>query len=135
MKSQSSMEFIIVLGIVSIIFLIGFNSLAVEFRGVNQYMWSNQARDLAEKLASEINNMYVSGENSSTTVTMPARLYGGVDYSILVYRGLVSINVTTYDREFSWRTVTRNINGSDSGLALTPGEIKIENIGGTIYLT
>ncbi len=134
MKAQSTVEFMFVLGLLSLIFIVAFKSIAREFKGVNQYVWANQGRDLAERLATQINDVYLSGSGSYRTVKLPVNLHGGVNYTIIVDPGLVTINVTTYRQEFNWRTITRDINGTDPSQVLDPGNILIENIGNTIYL-
>ena len=68
-------------------------------------------------------------------ISMPRRLVGGVNYTIRVYSRMVALEVPVHSREFTWRLVTSNINGSDTVLTLEPGNITIENIDNVIYLS
>jgi len=104
--------------------------------------WRMQAEHIAEKLAKEINAVYLAGENASKNVTLPERLRGGKNYTIEI-RGspepgavLILIPFTGKGEEetlyYSQRLITGNINGTP--LTLSPhANIYIHRYNNTIY--
>jgi hypothetical protein len=134
LRGQVTVEFIVTLAILMIIFLVAFHALGVDRAHTAQLLWNLDARDSTQRLGEEINAVIVEGPGSNRTAQMPMRFIGGVNYTIKVYPRMVAVDVPLYGREYVWRLLTSNINGSDTTLALNPGEIIIENREKVIYL-
>ena len=94
------------------------------------------AKHVSEKLAGGINDVYLAGNSAVKTVTLQETVHGGKIYTLRVYPRSVLVNYSSRGGEkfYSHRILTRNINGGESGLELTPGTIQITNTNGTIYL-
>lgn len=132
---QVTVEYIIITGIVSIIFLVAFNFISEERKTTAEDIWSMDGDKTAEAVAHAINTAYLAGDGAEVNVTLPEKLTGGLDYTVTVYRRLVTVEVPSYGREFEWKYVTGGVNGTTDGLTLGKGTVTVENRNGTIYLT
>jgi hypothetical protein len=130
-RGQVTLEFIVVLAIVSIIFLAAINLAVQGHRGASQDLWAMSASYNAKRLADAIGDAYLAGEGAKLNVTLPSMLPGGIGYEISVRSNLVTISVPDYGAEFEWKTLTRDTEG---GLDLAAGIIMVENINSTIRL-
>jgi hypothetical protein len=135
MRGQITLEYIVVMGIASIIFLITINFIMHEKKVMSESVWSIDGQDRVQELASAINSVYLAGDGAYLNVTLPKRLAGGVNYTVTVYRRLVSIEAVEYGREFEWKYITGDVYGAQGGLDVAPGVVEVENVNGTIYLT
>ena len=87
------------------------------------------------ELGETIDRVYVAGDGSNETILLPKYLPGGINYFLTVYSHMVSLSVQGYNREFEWKMLTSRVNGSDSGLRVSPGQVvNVMNQNGTIYL-
>ncbi len=135
-KAQISVDFTITIFIAMILFLVILYSANAQQREMDYVIQSLDAKHISEKLAGEINDVYLTGNGAVKNVTLPETVHGGVGYTLRVYPRSVLVNYTQGgDRYYSHRTLTRNINGSGSYQELTPGIIQISNVNGTIYFT
>jgi len=135
MKAQITAEFIIILALASMIFLVTINFIYQERKAATQWTWSLDAQDTAEKLAWAINSAYIAGDGTSSNVTLPKMLVGGVNYTVTVRPRLVTVSVPAYGREYEWKCQTSDIDGASLGLTVAPGVVTIGNSNGTIKLT
>jgi hypothetical protein len=134
-KAQITVEFIIIMGLVSFIFLVTVNFIANEQKAVSQGLWAQDAQDRAESVAKAINSAYLAGDGASLNLTLPKRLVGGVNYTVTVRKRLVSVSVPSYGREFERKYLTADVEGAGAGLVLAPGALSVDNRNGTISLT
>jgi len=135
-KGQITAEFMAVMAIVTMIFLVAFTFIGREHKVAARSIWSMDAEDTARKLAAAINSAYLAGDGALTNVTLPKRLVGGVNYTMTVRERLVSVTVPAYnDTEFEWKFQTAGVEGAASGLSVMPGTVGIQNDNGTIRLT
>jgi hypothetical protein len=135
-KAQISVDFMISVFIAMILFMVIFYSAYSQQREMDYVIQILDAKHVSEKLALEINAIYLTGNGAVKNVTLPETVHGGVRYTLRVYPHSVLVNYSNMGgRYYSHRVLTRNINGSESGLELTPGTIQIRNTNGTIYFT
>jgi hypothetical protein len=134
-KAQVTVEFIIVMALTSMIFLVIINFIAQERKSSAQGMWAQDAQDTAERLARAIDAAYLAGSGSSMNVTLPMRLVGGMNYTVTVRERLVSVSVPGYGRDFEWKYANAGVEGARNGLALGGGVIVLTNRNGTVNLT
>jgi len=135
MKAQVTLEFIVATAIVSMIFLITVNFVVRERKLMSQSLWAVDGQDRAEEIANAINSVYLAGDGSSMNLTLPSRLVGGVNYTVTVYRRLVSVQAPAYGREFEWKFATGDVHGAALGLGVTPGTVEVTNVNGTVHLS
>jgi hypothetical protein len=134
LRGQVTAEFIVIMALVSIVFLVIINFIAQERKTSAQSLWAQDAKDTAMKLAEGIDAVFLAGSGSSMNVTVPKRLVGGLNYTITVRPRLVSVAVPAYGRDFEWKYMVSTVDGSTSGLHLEPGTIVLSNDNGTVTL-
>lgn len=134
-KAQVTVEFISVMAILSVIFLVTLNFIVAERRSMAQSLFSIDAQDTAQKVASAINSVYIAGDGASLNVTLPARLVGGVNYTTSVRPRLVTVTAIPSGSDFERKFQTGDVRVSGGGTAVGPGTVLLENINGTVELT
>jgi hypothetical protein len=128
MKGQSSVEFMVYIGILLVIlsvFLWSSNSLQSR---LNEVKIQNEAQQLCDKVAFEINTAVRSGNGYKRNFYMEKNFFGVSDFEI---------NIDDYTIYLTWdnfsvisNIITKNITGT-----VTQGRINtIENRGGIIYV-
>ncbi len=130
-KSQVSIELIMVLSVVLIIFTLLIVSINKRYE---QYIYERRyldAKSQAEKFAGTINMIHLSGQGSSTRILMPHSLEDGSPYNISLSAMAVNIEWPgkTTIRHYSTPLITSNISGNfsyDSLINFTSGGIVIE---------
>jgi hypothetical protein len=128
MKGQSSVEFMVYIGILLIIlsvFLWSSNSLQSR---LNEVKIQNEAQQMCDKVAFEINTAVRSGNGYKRDFYMEKNFFGVSDFEI---------NIDDYTVYLTWTNfsvisniITKNITGT-----ITQGRINsIENRGGIIHV-
>jgi hypothetical protein len=128
MKGQSSVEFMVYIGILLVIlsvFLWSSNSLQSR---LNDVKIQNEAQQVCDKVAFEINTAVRSGNGYKRGFFMEKNFFGVSDFEI---------NIDDYTVYLTWNNfsvisniITKNITGT-----ITQGRINtIENRGGIIYV-
>lgn len=135
-KSQASIELLIVLAVLLIIF-----SLTVQIiyqRNDQQYYSRRQlyAKQYADQLASRINTVYQAGPGTSTTYYIPNTLQDGTNHTINIHPTQHQVEIIwqskTSNRQYSSSLITSNITGNLSNLR---GELSITNNLGSINIS
>jgi len=136
-KAQISVDFMVAITIALILFLIILKSAHSQKNEADHVIQNLDAKHIAEKIASGINDIYLSGNGAYRNMTLPKKLHGGKIYTLRVYPRSVLINYSseTGENYHSHRILTRDIEGCENGLELTPGKVLIANSNGTIQLT
>lgn len=134
-RGQVTIEYMLILGLISMVFIVAINSIASGYRTHHEAVWSSNARSLSRQIANEIDKAHVGGDGYAHNMTIPIRLKGGVDYNITVRPRLVTVNTFPYEREFEFKTVTADIDGASGGMTLSKGVLTFENVGGAISIT
>jgi hypothetical protein len=134
-KGQVTAEFMSVMAIVSIVFLVAISFISQEKKATAQNMWEVDARYGAQRLAEGINAAYIAGSGSVLNVSLPKALVGGANYSISLRPRLVTLSVPAYGREFEWKYAGADVQGALGGLNLSGGPLRIVNVNGTINVT
>jgi len=134
-RGQVTVEYIVILSLMSIVFLIIMNSVMEGKRSQSQSLWSQDGKRIAKKVADSVNMAHIAGDGSRHNVTLPAKLVGGVAYNITIRPRLVTVDVPLYGRDFEWKTVTADVAGAGGNLTIAPGIVRFWNQGGQINIT
>ena len=125
-KSQSSMEFFVLIGL-AFLMVILFVVISIhevrEFRDRREFLL---IKDLALKLQKEVSIANYVENGYVRTFSLEDKLEGAVDYFIIIRNGTISIN--------SSKTVFSVSVPSTSGKNFTKGSNKIEKIDGIVYI-
>lgn len=134
-KAQISIDFTMAITLALMFFILILYSAHSQLNELDSVVQSLDAKHVSEKLAIEINSVYLSGNNAAKNITLPETIHGGKIYTLRVYPRSTMVNYSSGEGEnfYSHRILTR-INGIEAGLELTPGKIQIQNINGTISL-
>jgi hypothetical protein len=128
MKGQSSVEFMVYIGILLVIlsvFLWSSNSLQSR---LNEVKIQNDAQQLCDKVAFEINTAVRSGNGYKRDFYMEKSFFGVSDFNITV--DYYTVYLTWNNFSVISNIITKNITGT-----ITEGRINtIENRGGIIYV-
>jgi len=128
MKGQSSVEFMVYIGILLVIlsvFLWSSNSLQSR---LNEVKIQNDAQQLCDKVAFEINTAVRSGNGYKRDFFMEKSFFGVSDFNITV--DYYTVYLTWNNFSVISNIITKNITGT-----ITEGRINtIENRGGIIYV-
>jgi len=128
MKGQSSVEFMVYIGILLVIlsvFLWSSNSLQSR---LNEVKIQNDAQQLCDKVAFEINTAVRSGNGYKRDFYMEKSFFGVSDFNITV--DYYTVYLTWNNFSVISNIITKNITGT-----INEGRINsIENRGGIIYV-
>ena len=133
-RGQITVEFVIIMALASIIFLVTVNFISHGQKPSAESLWAQDGQNNADLLAREIDEVYIAGSGAVMNVTHPTSLVGGVGYNITVRGRLVTISVPVYGREFERKFATSGVKGAPSGLSLPAGALRISNANGTIII-
>ena len=91
MRAQVSVEFIIVLALLLILFLSLVSSVHTRRTAVRLYNTEASAKQVAVSLAESAQRIYLMGNNTQETFDMPAQLSGDFNYTITLVHHLVVV--------------------------------------------
>lgn len=128
MKSQASVEFMILVGMLVIIFLVMTSSNISLQQGMINIKSDTEARKLSDKIAFEVNTAAKSGDGYKRKFLIEESFAGISDFTIEV--GDYQVRIVWSDRQVSSEIVTRNITG-----VVNKGQNLIENRNGVIYVS
>ena len=134
-RSQISAEFIIVLSALLIVILIIFS---IFDKRSDEYFYNKRlmnAKEYSEKVASNINTVYLAGSGARTLVELPPALRDQTSYSINIYPQHHIVEITWMSknniRHYSSQILTSNITGT---LTNIHSNINITNTQGVILI-
>ena len=134
-KSQVSAEFIIIISVLMIMFIAIISSSKPKENHLNEIRTEIYAASEAEKLAEEINAVYLAGEGASKEVIFPSSLREGSNYHLTVYpiSHVVLINYSSEGRQrtYSSTIVTSGISGD---ISMINSAITLRNINGAVTI-
>ncbi|MFH1399853.1 MAG: hypothetical protein ABIG95_07155, partial [Candidatus Woesearchaeota archaeon] len=91
MKSQLSIEFL-VMSIFALITFIVFVKVIIEKNNdINLYRQQSEARKIADTIAASINQVYEAGDGTTKAVNLPYTILGESAYTMVVTHNLVEI--------------------------------------------
>ena len=135
MKAQVSVDLIIVLSALFIIFLVV--TVTVNYRQ-DEILSSRSrynAKSVLDNLASEINSIYLAGDGTSKIIQIPSSLRDGKNFSINIYPDARFIEITWPFRDQKMRynapLVSSGISGDLTGINSTTN---ISNNNGVIRI-
>jgi len=138
-KAQTSVEFMVVLGIVLVIFIIMgiviFQKMAVS----SGFKLESHGKRVLYSIAENINEMASVGDGYHKCVTLPGELYGGRLYQVLVYPDEATVFLETGDMIWSAPIATMNVSCSIAppcalNTTGTPIDVWVSNEGGLVVL-
>ena len=132
-KAQISAEFIIIVSIALVVFLMMFSIIDKR----NDELYSTRtmlyARKEADNLASSINTIFLAGDGAQKTITLPETLRDDKNYTINIYptNHLVEIIWSSLgeNRQYTSPLLTANITGNLTSLSNTTLTITNSNGG------
>ena len=134
-KAQISVDFIIVLSVALLVFLVLFNIISNRRDDMNSASTLLAAKEVADKLAIEVNTIHLAGDGAFKTVTLPETLRDNSDYNITIYPKYhvieVNWNYLGNMKKYSSAIVTGNVNGSISSIN---GFVNLTNDNGVIMV-
>jgi hypothetical protein len=135
-NAQISSDFLIVLSIALIIFLVFFSISIKRNDQLDAEKTKLYAKTLSDKLAMEINSMHLMGSGVQKTITFPNTLKDQTLYTLNIYpqSHLVVINWEYKGtlKKYQSSILTSNITGALQGIN---GSILILNLNGELILT
>ncbi len=135
-KAQISTEFVIIVSIALIVFLILFAIIDKRNDELYSTRTALYARQEADQLASSINTIFLAGKGAQKTISLPETLRDDKDYTIDIYPSnhLVEITWSSLgnNKHYTSSLITANITGSLSELKNTT--LRISNIDGGIII-
>ncbi len=135
-KAQISTEFIIIVSVALIVFLIIFSIIDKR----NDELYSTRtmlyARQEADQWASSINTIFLAGNGAQRRVSLPETLRDDKDYTINIYPSSHLVEITWSslgkNKQYTATLITTNITGSLSELKNT--SLRISNSDGGIII-
>ncbi len=93
-KAQISVEFLIIIGVALIMFMFLFKIAADKSQQFAVQSSQLYAKQLTDKVAQNVNSIYLAGNGASKTIILPETMMNNLDYSINFYPdyNLVEIN-------------------------------------------
>ncbi|MFH1971901.1 MAG: hypothetical protein ABIJ18_00310 [archaeon] len=127
-KGQASVDLLIVLGILLIVFAILFEFVVYDkFQERFEKQVMLDAREQGEKVAMAINEVYLAGEGTNKTIYLPDNLIHSSKYNVTAYNsGTVIVEV------LNKRESTPTLTGNFDNTLFSSGENKIRNVNGVI---
>lgn len=133
-KSQITADFIITISIALIIFLAVFAIADKRNNALDSTRERLYAKQEADKVALEINSVFLAGSGTNKSVFLPATLKDGSPYNITVYPSLRMVNIDYYfngeKRNYQAGILTSNAS-SISGIN---GTIRLSNVNEAIII-
>ena len=129
---QASMEYILVMGIVMLIFMVVLMVIYEKNSEIVQTKIFLEAKVVTNSIATNINTISVQGDGYYKYFTIPEKLYGETDYNITLYINSVELRWgDSPDYYYTWSKslITANVNGS-----VNKGLNKVINCDGTVYI-
>lgn len=123
-KSQISVDFIIVVALMLIIFLAIFRisvSRTGELYGSQQFL---NAKTIADTTAFHINSVFLAGHGTVKSLYLPEGLSDGTPYTLTIYPAARIVEIRWGDRNYASPIVTSKVRGA---LNLPYGSIDIKN--------
>ena len=130
-KSQVTTELIIISGIVFIIFLFILVIVNQKNTQVIEYQKYLKAKDIADKTAFMINNVYISGFGSKDTMFIPSKINPNTDFTLKVFPEKRVLSIDWENNHYTAPLITSNINGTTN---ISNGLLEARNILGRIEL-
>ncbi len=132
-KAQSTIEAMIAFAVLIILF----TSIFVYASLIEKDVWRNKtriyAKDLCDDVGWSINQVYQSGEGSSSFVYLPEHLPGKIDYNMTIYIESQLIQIQWFEKRYFIHLLTSDISGNFApalNIELQPGRLNISNDGG-----
>jgi hypothetical protein len=135
MKGQVTFDFMMTMGMATIIFIFMVNAIISQQEEAAGIMSSSNAKGLLEGFTVKLNAVYLGGNNASADYTFPETLSGG-EYTVVVYPRSVLLSYDDSQQHyFSARTLVADVDsgglGDLSGLKVRltneRGRVRIES--------
>lgn len=142
-RAQVTFEFMLTLGFLIIIFLlvmVYFNQKTAESSDLKSYL---DGQRICTAVANNINIILQEGDGYYKNFSIPEDVYLGNNYTMVLCKNQIYINWGKRSYYCSVFTSDINVYGCESsecksfssGCNISPGENKVSNIGGKIYIS
>ena len=115
-KAQISVDLIIVLSILLIIFMSLFATIFQRNTQIASYKKQYYARSLSDKAASEINSVFLAGSGATKTIGLPESMKDNTNYNISIYPNARIVEIRWMHRQetrhYGSPIITSNITGT-----------------------
>lgn len=121
-KAQISVEFIIIFAVMMAIFLLVFS--VVNARN-DEFFFSSRsldAKDVADRVAHAVNQVYLSGPGSNASLSLPDTIIDNLEYNLTAHSQARSIVIEWSGRHYISGIITTL---RDSQTVLEPGRLDI----------
>ncbi len=134
MKGQSSIEMIIMVGIVLIFFGISFAWYINSNIDIIKSSEILKAKELCREVGDVINNVIATGMNTVDKFTLPSRL-DSTNYNLTIFAPSRVVHVAVKGAGIYCSVLTTNVtNGTNSIFELKPGNYKAKNMNGVVNI-
>tara|TARA_Y100000310_G_scaffold110706_1_gene109153 strand:+ start:252 stop:668 length:417 start_codon:yes stop_codon:yes gene_type:complete len=120
-KSQISVEFIMVVSVVLIVFLVIFSIANKRNDILESQQTKLYAKQLAEKVAININSVFLAGPETNITISLPSSLKDESSYTLSIHpeNHIVNIDYVVGDTTNHYATtiLTSDISGTLTGIS------------------
>lgn len=134
-RSQITVDFIIVLIIALILFLVLFSTIDKRTTQMYSLRTNLYAKEMADKVATNINTIFLAGDGTSNTLIIPETLKDLTDYELRIYPNSHIVDISWYfadsRRHYSSPILTSGIDGNTT-LHDTLGIIHFTNNNGIV---
>ena len=134
--AQVSVDFLIMLAAALIMFMFLFNAAFDKARQLTMQSSQIYAKQISDKIAQEVNGIYLAGDGASKIITLPETMMDNLYYSVNFYpdNRLLEINYTIYGQRAVYSSVlpTRQIH---TNLTHFAGSIFVINNNGEIIIS
>jgi hypothetical protein len=130
-KSQANVEFIMILSMLLIFFLIFFSVIIKKQDQFNLKTDELIAKSITEEIALVINNAKIVGNGFFMQLYLPDSLDKIIDYNITIYSNAKLIEIKYDNKRYNFPITTSNIDD----LILFKGLVNITNIEGKVYVS
>ena len=112
MKGQISVELIIILFAVMVIFSFLLSSIGSQQSEFVSSRNTLHAKEVAEKVASSMNGVFLAGYNTSKNISLPTTLRGNTTYMLSVNDTAQLLYIAYNDKTYNVPLLTSNITGN-----------------------
>ena len=127
------MEFIIIVSILMVTFLVVFVNIDKRNSELDSNKRLLSAKSVANKLATSINQIFLSSYGSMKTIYLPDKLADNTDYNLTVYPEARVVEITWQSvdrRQYTSLIITSDVNAVN----LTAGQANLTNNNGVVSI-
>lgn len=129
-KTQISVEFIVILFTVILLFSIGLLIYQNKNKQMNAFKEDIEAKDILHKIALGIQDAYLGGNGTTFYYVLPEKIYGMYEYELGSHAEDHILYITWNDNYYSYPLITSSVSIASS----LSEDITIQNRVGVVYV-